>query len=82
MGGTLYHVISYFTEEDLRLGRLPRPTSRRDLMQLVITPDMILPFDFRVPPPIKTGQDGRPYLYVALIYLDARTLNYPLQIRC
>ncbi|EIM92756.1 uncharacterized protein STEHIDRAFT_152068 [Stereum hirsutum FP-91666 SS1] len=65
MEGTLYHVISYFTEEDLRLGRLQRPTSRRDLMQLVITPNMILPSDFRAPPPIKTGQDGRPYLFDA-----------------
>lgn len=82
MEGTVHHVISYLTEEDLCHNHLPRPTSRRDLMQLVIPPDMIRPSDVRAPPPVKTGQDGRSYMYVALIYDVARILNYPLQIRC
>lgn len=63
-----YHVISYFTEEDINHGRLLRPNSRKDLLQLALTPDLIRSSDFRRPPPVQAGRDGRLYMYVFLVW--------------
>lgn len=59
-----YHVISYYTEEDLRRGRLHRPTIRADIMGITITPAIVRAANLRYPPAIMTGANGQEYVYV------------------
>lgn len=59
-----YHVVSYYTEEDIRRGRLPRPTIRADIMAAAITPAIVRAANLRHPPPIMTGANGQEYVYV------------------
>lgn len=44
-----HHLISYFTQEDVRSGRLHRPTSRPDLMTLKIPSELLQSANFRYP---------------------------------
>lgn len=59
-----YHVISYYTEDDLRRGRLHRPTIRPDIMGMAITPAIVRAANLRYPPPIMTDANGQEYVYV------------------
>lgn len=60
--GVAYHIVSYFTEEDLLSGRLLRASKLYDLQHIVITPTMLRPSDFRHPPPVHTEADGASYM--------------------
>lgn len=52
-----HHLISYFTQEDVRSGRLQRPTSRPELMAIQIPPDIVQSANFRYPLKLD-GQHG------------------------
>ena len=60
--GSDLHLISYYTSEDLRFGRLKKPTSRPDIMTLDLPPNIFRLTNFRNPPKVETGPDGRPRL--------------------
>ncbi|CDO74940.1 hypothetical protein BN946_scf184945.g12 [Trametes cinnabarina] len=51
--GSDYHLISYYTQEDLNAGLLRRPTSRPDLMSIEIPPELTRSTNFRYPPSIE-----------------------------
>ncbi|KAI0315119.1 Gti1/Pac2 family-domain-containing protein [Amylostereum chailletii] len=57
--GTDHHLVSYYRDEDVRLGHLPRPTTRPDIMALTIPPEMVRGTNFRHPPHIEIDSDGR-----------------------
>ncbi|KDR78687.1 hypothetical protein GALMADRAFT_93756 [Galerina marginata CBS 339.88] len=65
--GSDLHLISYYTPEDIRSGRLKRPSSRSDIMSLYMPPDIFRLTNFRVPPKIERGPDGKPRLMSFLI---------------
>ncbi|KAL6300771.1 Gti1/Pac2 family-domain-containing protein, partial [Sparassis latifolia] len=47
--GLDYHLISYYTEEDVRSGRLQRPSSRPDLRSIEIPRELLESSGFRYP---------------------------------
>ncbi|KAF8622006.1 hypothetical protein AX15_007360 [Amanita polypyramis BW_CC] len=60
--GSDLHLISYYTSEDIRSGKLKRPTSRPDIMALPMPPHIFRLTNFRVPPKVEIGPDGKPRL--------------------
>ncbi|KAF5359146.1 hypothetical protein D9756_002986 [Leucocoprinus leucothites] len=60
--GSDLHLISYYTSEDIRSGLLKRPTSRPDIMGLYMPPHIFRLTNFRVPPKVEIGPDGKPRL--------------------
>ncbi|KAF9475449.1 hypothetical protein BDN70DRAFT_814106 [Pholiota conissans] len=60
--GADLHLISYYTSEDIRSGKLKRPTSRMDIMGLYMPPHIFRLTNFRVPPKVEIGPDGKPKL--------------------
>ncbi|KAF4613808.1 hypothetical protein D9613_008055 [Agrocybe pediades] len=60
--GSDLHLISYYTSEDIRSGRLKRPSTRSDIMSLYMPPHIFRLANFRVPPKMETGPDGKPRL--------------------
>ncbi|KAF8333896.1 Gti1/Pac2 family-domain-containing protein [Amanita rubescens] len=60
--GSDLHLISYYTSEDIRSGKLKRPTSRPDIMALPMPPQIFRLTNFRVPPKVEIGPDGKPRL--------------------
>ncbi|PFH46020.1 hypothetical protein AMATHDRAFT_70757 [Amanita thiersii Skay4041] len=60
--GSDLHLISYYTSEDIRSGKLKRPTSRPDIMALPLPPHIFRLTTFRVPPKVEIGPDGKPRL--------------------
>ncbi|ETW82758.1 hypothetical protein HETIRDRAFT_315871 [Heterobasidion irregulare TC 32-1] len=66
--GTDHHLVSYYREEDVHHGRLQRPTSRQDIMDINIPPEMVRATNFRHPPHIEIGADGRAHMYVPSPY--------------
>ncbi|KAJ3760128.1 Gti1/Pac2 family-domain-containing protein [Lentinula raphanica] len=57
--GSDLHLISYYTSEDIRNGRLKRPSSRPDIMSLYMPPQIFRLTNFRVPPKVDMGPDGK-----------------------
>lgn len=55
--GSDYHLISYYTQEDLAAGLLRRPTSRSDLMAIEIPPELTRSTNFRYPPNLEEAHD-------------------------
>lgn len=60
--GSDLHLISYYTSDDIRSGKLKRPTSRPDIMALPMPPHIFRLTNFRVPPKVEIGPDGKPRL--------------------
>ncbi|PPQ63234.1 hypothetical protein CVT24_005694 [Panaeolus cyanescens] len=60
--GSDLHLISYYTSEDVRSRKLKRPSSRPDIMSLYMPPNIFRLTNFRVPPKIEIGPDGKPRL--------------------
>ena len=58
--GSDHHLIAYYSQEDVRFGKLPSLSSRRDIMSLSIPPELLESTKFRVPPVVEDGPDGRP----------------------
>jgi hypothetical protein len=59
MDGYDYHLISYYTEEDIHSRRFKRISSRSDIMELDMPPHLFCFSDFRVPPRVEMGRDRR-----------------------
>lgn len=59
---THLHLISYYTLEDIRSGKLKRPSTRGDIMSLYMPPHIFRLTTFRVPPKVEIGPDGKPRL--------------------
>ena len=57
--GSDHHLISYFTQEDIRSGRLRRPNTFPELMALEIPLALVQSTNFRYPPKLEAGPDGR-----------------------
>ncbi|TFK27835.1 hypothetical protein FA15DRAFT_635178 [Coprinopsis marcescibilis] len=60
--GSDLHLISYYTLEDIRSGKLKRPSARADIMSLYMSPHLFRLTNFRVPPKVEIGPDGKPRL--------------------
>ncbi|KAL0945454.1 hypothetical protein HGRIS_000944 [Hohenbuehelia grisea] len=60
--GSDLHLISYYTSEDVRSGRLKKPSSRPEIMALYMPPHIFRLTNFRNPPKVEVGPDGRPRL--------------------
>ncbi|KAH8118105.1 Gti1/Pac2 family-domain-containing protein [Phellopilus nigrolimitatus] len=66
--GSDHHLIAYYNQEDVRLGRLLPLSSRADIMALDIPPELLESTKFRIPPVIEDAPDGRPrYMFVILL---------------
>ncbi|KAA1467164.1 hypothetical protein DENSPDRAFT_769110 [Dentipellis sp. KUC8613] len=63
VAGTDHHLISYYRDEDVRSGRLQRPTQQPTIMALSIPPEMVRATNFRHPPHIEIGPDGSAHMY-------------------
>ncbi|KJA25041.1 hypothetical protein HYPSUDRAFT_64995 [Hypholoma sublateritium FD-334 SS-4] len=63
--GSDLHLISYYTSEDIRSGKLKRPSTRSDIMGLYMPPHIFRLTNFRVPPKVDIGSDGKPRLVYA-----------------
>ncbi|KAF8151016.1 Gti1/Pac2 family-domain-containing protein [Crassisporium funariophilum] len=63
--GSDLHLISYYTSEDIRSGKLKRPSSRPDIMSLYMPPHIFRLTNFRAPPKVEMGPDGKPKLVEA-----------------
>ncbi|KAL5525846.1 hypothetical protein ACEPAG_7183 [Sanghuangporus baumii] len=72
--GSDHHLIAYYSQDDVRLGRLLPLTSRPDIMALGISPELLESTKFRIPPIMHEGLDGRPrYMWVfPYIYFENR----------
>ncbi|KAI0784552.1 Gti1/Pac2 family-domain-containing protein [Abortiporus biennis] len=57
--GSDHHLIAYFTPEDVESGKLQRPNCRPEIMNLEIPPELVQTTNFRYPPKIEAGPDGR-----------------------
>ncbi|KAM5530865.1 hypothetical protein V8D89_015450 [Ganoderma adspersum] len=55
--GSDYHLISYYTQEDLATGLLRRPTSHPDLMAIEIPPELTRSTNFRYPPNLEEAHE-------------------------
>ncbi|KAF8071572.1 Gti1/Pac2 family-domain-containing protein [Lyophyllum atratum] len=73
--GSDLHLISYYTSDDIRSGRLKRPTSRPDIMALTMPPHIFRLTNFRVPPKVEIGPDGKPRLVCEGEDLESTTLE-------
>lgn len=60
--GSDLHLISYYTSEDIRSGKLKRPSNKPDIMALHMPPHIFRLTNFRVPPKVDIGPDGKPRL--------------------
>ncbi|KAF5341797.1 hypothetical protein D9611_001379 [Ephemerocybe angulata] len=60
--GSDLHLISYYTSEDIRTGKLKRPSTRMDIMSLYMPPHIFRLTNFRVPPKVEIGPDSKPRL--------------------
>ena len=60
MDGSDHHLIAYYSQEDVKLGRLLPLASRSDIMALDIPPELLESTKFRIPPITEDGPDGRP----------------------
>ncbi|PAV16109.1 protein related to pac2 [Pyrrhoderma noxium] len=58
--GSDHHLIAYYSQEDVKLGRLLPLASRSDIMALDIPPELLESTKFRIPPITEDGPDGRP----------------------
>ncbi|KAF9031529.1 hypothetical protein BDZ89DRAFT_948708 [Hymenopellis radicata] len=58
--GADLHLVSYYTSEDIRSGKLRRPSCRADIMSLHMPPHIFQLTNFRVPPKTEIGPDGKP----------------------
>ena len=58
--GSDHHLIAYYLQEDVKLGRLLPLTSRPDIMALGIPPELLESTKFRIPPIMEEDNDGRP----------------------
>ncbi|KAF5345799.1 hypothetical protein D9756_010860 [Leucocoprinus leucothites] len=57
---SVLHLISYYTSEDIRSGLLKCPTSCPDIIGLYMPPHIFRLTNFRVPPKVEIGPDGKP----------------------
>ncbi|KAH9481870.1 Global transcription regulator FGP1 [Psilocybe cubensis] len=57
--GSDLHLISYYTSEDIRSGKLKRPSARSDIMGLYMPPQLFRLTNFRVPPKVEMGPDHK-----------------------
>lgn len=55
--GSDYHLISYYTQEDLTSGLLRRPTSHPDLVSIEIPSELTRSTNFRYPPNLEEAHD-------------------------
>ena len=55
--GSDYHLIAYYTPEDVAAGVLRRPTSRPDLMTIDVPPELTRSTNFRYPPDLEKAQE-------------------------
>ncbi|TEB18902.1 hypothetical protein FA13DRAFT_1674013 [Coprinellus micaceus] len=60
--GSDLHLISYYTSDDIRSGKLKRPSTRMDIMSLPMPPHIFRLTNFRVPPKVEIGPDSKPRL--------------------
>jgi hypothetical protein len=58
--GSELHLISYYTSDDIRSGRLPN--GRPDIMALEMPLDIFGLTSLRYPPKVEIGPDGKPHL--------------------
>ena len=58
--GSTQHLISYYSVEDVRNGRLRTPSSLPEIAALCISPIFLNKSNFRNPPHIEVGPDGIP----------------------
>ncbi|KAN0059940.1 Global transcription regulator sge1 [Thecaphora frezii] len=58
--GSTQHLISYYTVDDVRSGRLRTPSSLPEIAALCISPIFLNKSNFRNPPHIEVGPDGIP----------------------
>ncbi|KAJ7116594.1 Gti1/Pac2 family-domain-containing protein [Mycena epipterygia] len=56
--GSDLHLISYYTSSDQHSGKLKRPSSRADIMNLAMDPRLFRSTNFRVPPKVEKAPDG------------------------
>ncbi|KAF5331309.1 hypothetical protein D9758_015801 [Tetrapyrgos nigripes] len=61
INGAEMHLVSYFTWKDIESGRLKTPTSRMNLMNMYLPPDIFDQSRFRYVLKINVGPDGRRY---------------------
>lgn len=59
IAGSDHHLICYYTQDDVRSGQLQRPTTVPELMALEIPLELIQSTNFRYPPKLEAGPDGR-----------------------
>ena len=55
--GSDYHLIAYYTPEDVTAGVLRRPTSVPDLMLIDVPPELTRSTNFRYPPDLEKAQE-------------------------
>ncbi|PWN87864.1 hypothetical protein FA10DRAFT_179012 [Acaromyces ingoldii] len=58
--GSTHHLISYYTVDDVRSGRLRTPSSLPEIASLSIAPSLLAKTSFRFPPAVSIGPDGVP----------------------
>ncbi|KAI0342924.1 hypothetical protein BDW22DRAFT_1330010 [Trametopsis cervina] len=58
IGGSDHHLICYYTHDDVRSGRLQRPTMIPSIMALDIPHELVQSTNFRYPPKLEVGPDG------------------------
>ena len=56
--GSDYHLIAYYTPEDVAAGVLRRPTSVPDLMAIDVPPELTRSTNFRYPPDLEKSQEA------------------------
>ncbi|KAJ6553561.1 Gti1/Pac2 family-domain-containing protein [Mycena vulgaris] len=56
--GSDLHLISYYTSSDQHSGKLKRPTTRADIMNLPMDARLFRSTNFRVPPKVEKAPDG------------------------
>ncbi|KAJ7284393.1 Gti1/Pac2 family-domain-containing protein [Mycena rebaudengoi] len=69
--GSDLHLISYYTSSDQHSGKLKRPTSRPDIMNLPMDPRLFRATNFRVPPKVEKAPDGTSRLVESEETIDA-----------
>ena len=57
--GSDHHLITYFSQEDIRSGQLRRPNTFPKLLALDIPVSLVQSTNFRYPPKLEPGPDGR-----------------------
>ncbi|KAJ3546071.1 hypothetical protein NMY22_g2194 [Coprinellus aureogranulatus] len=73
--GSDLHLISYYTSDDIRAGKLKRPSTRLDIMSLPMPPHIFRLTNFRVPPKVEIGPDSKPRIVCE--QEDLQELNVP-----